>query len=193
MPSHLDAAAGTVRVKECYSNCDLCDPGFPVLHLRRWVLLLTNGLAREGKKLAFFGSQIALQEKAYLLEELFIRHRKHSSFVRRGAGCWALARTANKSAQILPHFGGDRVEIFLCGYPTYRESEAGNRHSSSPTFLASGRPRHRPDCPAYELPILPSVTEAGIVGFRTVGFRFRIQSSKRLARRGPEFCMLYCG
>ncbi len=52
-----------------------------------------------------------------MLEELFIRHRKHSSFVRRGAGCWVLARTANKSNRFYPILGDNRVKFFLVVTP----------------------------------------------------------------------------
>jgi hypothetical protein len=80
-------------VKERYSDRNSINLGFSVPYFGLRLFRLTNGLARKGKKFAFFGSQIALQQKLYLLEELFIRHRKHSSFVRRGAGCWVLARS----------------------------------------------------------------------------------------------------
>jgi hypothetical protein len=72
------------------SDRDSIDLGFSVRRFGWRVFRLTKGFARESQKLVLVGCQIALQEELYLLEKLFIRHLKHSSFVR--AGCWLLAR-----------------------------------------------------------------------------------------------------
>jgi hypothetical protein len=86
-------AGGLGLKRNGYLNCDFINRGFSVPHFGLRLFRLTNGVARKGKKLALLRSQITLQEEPYLLEELFIGHRKHSSFVRRGAGCWVLARS----------------------------------------------------------------------------------------------------
>lgn len=173
-------------------DCDSIEPGFSRRRLRLRRFLLSQGFAGKRKKLVLVGRQIALQQESYLLEELFVRHRKHSSF---GGGCWLLdiGSAANWSEG-----------FYLILVPVKRKYSvnivapaSGRRLAAS--FLQAvhssqaALQRFLGACPAYQLPFSPSVTEAGNAGFRTVFYGVRIQSSKRIQRWGRENCVLYCG
>lgn len=148
-----------------------------------------EGLAGKSKELAFFRSQSALQEKAHLLEKLFVRHLRYSRF---GGGmlvaCWVVGWSANEICGILPHFVHHGAKLFLTGFHSGNGpqpgSKAGNRISLVPeNLLIPSRPRN---CASPGLRTVDSsVCYGGGNGrFRTVRSRIRIQSSN--GRPAPE-------